>query len=417
VTPQTGDNGCLRTKERNYRAEELATGKVRIHSLFTRTPAVGSLLVLRHSERDHAGTFIIDSKNVLLENINMYHNAGLGVLSQFSEDLNFTNVNCVPNEKKGRILAGHDDGFHYSNCKGDIVVKNCTFHGLMDDPINVHVTSVRILERMDDFTLRCKFMHGQSVGLKWARPGESIGFIENKSMHTIATGTVKSFRKIDNEQFEISFQEAIPQQIISGNALENLTWTPNVQIQDSYFKSCRARGILVSTPGKVVIENNIFESSGSAILIAGDANQWYETGAVKDVLISKNIFKASCMTSMYQFCEGVISIYPEIPEITEKTPPFHHNIIITDNEFHLYDYPVLYALSVENIEFSKNRLIRSTQFEPFHRRKHGLTFEFCKKITVKGNTQEGDILGKQIQLVKTPRKECKLDKNSIFVLK
>lgn len=36
--------------------------------------------------------------------------------------------------------------------------------------------------------------------------------------------------------------------------------------------SCRARGILVSTPGKVLIERNYFESSGSAILIAGDAN-------------------------------------------------------------------------------------------------------------------------------------------------
>lgn len=62
-----------------------------------------------------------------------------------------------------------------------------------------------------------------------------------------------------------------------------------------------------------MIENNVFESSGSAILIAGDANYWYESGAVKDVLIKGNDFRYPCMSSMYQFCEAIISIEPEIP--------------------------------------------------------------------------------------------------------
>ena len=39
-----------------------------------------------------------------------------------------------------------------------------------------------------------------------------------------------------------------------------------------------------------IIENNVFESSGSSILIAGDANGWYESGAVTDVLIRHNTF-------------------------------------------------------------------------------------------------------------------------------
>jgi hypothetical protein len=285
----------------------------------------------------------------------------------------------------------------------------------MDDPINVHGTSVRVIERVDNYTLRCKFMHDQSVGLHWARPDEIVGFIENQSMQTIATGIVKDFRKIDDELFDITFQQAIPDKVIAGNALENLTWTCNVLIKDSYFKSCRARGVLISTPGKTVIENNIFESSGSAILIAGDANQWYETGAVKDVLITKNIFRAPCLTSMYQFCEGVISIYPEIPKPDAKKP-FHQNIRIVDNEFHLFDYPILYALSVENLVFSGNKLIRSHQFEPFHRRKAGLTFELCKKISVAGNVTEGDVLGREIKLEGTSKSEVKLDRNSFFRL-
>ena len=415
VTPQTGDVSCLGADWRNYSAEELSYGTVRLKYAFKRKPALGNWLVLRHSERDHAGVFIVDSKDVLVENLDMYHNAGLGILSQYSENLTFKNVRCVPNELKGRIFAGHDDGFHYSSCRGDIVVENCVFHALMDDPINVHGTSVRIMERVDDFTLICKFMHSQSVGMHWAQPDETVGFIDNKSMQTVATGIVKDFKKIDNELFEISFRQAVPNRIITGNALENLTWTSNVMIKDSYFKSCRARGILISTPGKVVIENNVFESSGSAILIAGDANFWYESGAVKDVLITKNIFKAPCMTAMYQFCESIISIFPEIPQPDVKTP-FHRNIRIVGNEFHPFDYPVLYAISVENLFFSDNKLIRSRQFEPFHRRKAGLTFEFCKNVTITGNIIEGDVLGREIKLVETSKKEIKLDRNSFYLL-
>jgi len=88
-------------------------------------------------------------------------------------------------------------------------------------------------------------------------------------------------------------------------------------------------GQLVSTPGKVVIENNDFVSSGEAILIAGDANGWYESGAVSDVLICGNRFHPSCLTSWYEYGEGIISICPIIPKL-DPEKPYHRNIRIED---------------------------------------------------------------------------------------
>lgn len=89
VSPRTGDAGCLGSGYQNYKAQELKYGLVRLNYAFKRKPAKGNYLVLRHSARDHSGTFIVDSKNVAVENMNMYHNAGLGILSQYSEDLKF----------------------------------------------------------------------------------------------------------------------------------------------------------------------------------------------------------------------------------------------------------------------------------------------------------------------------------------
>jgi hypothetical protein len=410
VAYKTGDWGCLGGGWNNYQAKELSPGLVRLNYAFKRLPAKGNYLVMRHSERDHAGMFIVDSRNVLVEDLNMYHNAGLGILSQFAETFTFRRVNSVPNPAKNRILSGHDDGFHFSNCKGKITVDQCRFKALMDDPINVHGTSVRIMEKLDANTLLCKFMHDQSVGMIWARPGESVGFIENSSMLTVANGMVDKFEALSSELFRLRFKEAVPVAIEPGYALENLTWTPDVLITGSRFESCRARGILISTPGEVVIENNLFESSGSAILIAGDANNWYESGGVNNVLIRNNYFTDQCLTSMYQFCEAVISIYPEIPKPDATKPGFHRNIRIEKNQFDLYDYPVLYAKSVDNLSFTGNTLTAGKSFPPWHPRKVSVSLEYCKGVIIKDNVIDPALLGKNIRMTEMKKKDLQMGK-------
>lgn len=408
ISPGCGD-GCLGDGFYSYKAKEISHGLVRINYQIRRKPSVGNYLALRHGARDHAGTFIYNSKNVVIENLNMFHNTGLGILSQYSEELAFRNVQAVPNPSRNRIFAGHDDGLHFSNCKGQITVDHCRFVGLMDDPINVHGTSVQIVEKINEKKLVCKFMHYQSVGFVWARPGETIGFLENGAMNTLGTGIVESFRVRNATDFEITFKDALPQGIAAGDALENLTWAPDVLIKNSFFGSNRARGILVTTPGKVVIEDNVFESSGAAILISGDANGWYESGGVKDVLIRNNTFNDPCMTSIFQFCEGIISIYPVIPQLNIDKP-FHRNIRIENNTFNPFDYPVLYAKSTEGLIFINNTIKRSTRFKPMHQRKFMITLEACKKVKITGNKLDEEVLGKNIKLISTMPADLKLDK-------
>ncbi len=399
VVAGTGDAGCLGSGWRDYQAEELEKGRVRLHRRFGRRPAPGNILVLRHSERDHAGIFVVESKDTTIENVNLHHCAGLGLLAQFSENLTVRRLNAVPSAQR-KVVSGHDDGVQVSNCRGLVRIEDCRFHGLMDDPINVHGTSVRIIGRPAPDRLLCKFMHEQSTGMTWGRVGDRVGLIENDSMRTVGQGVCARYEAKDRDTFEVTLEGSIPAGVEIGDALENLTWSPEVIIRGCHFASNRARGLLVSTPGKVLIEGNRFESSGSAILIAGDANSWYESGAVTDVTIRRNIFEASCLGSMYQFCEGIISIYPEIPK-PDVAYPFHRNIRIEDNEFHPFDFPVLYAKSVDGLIFTNNRMIRSHDLAPFHSRKATLTLEFCRGVRVEGNHFEGEVLGKNIVLKET----------------
>ncbi|MCA0399083.1 MAG: alpha-1,3-galactosidase B, partial [Bacteroidetes bacterium] len=249
----------------------------------------------------------------------------------------------------------------------------------------------------------------QSIGFSWADAGDTLGIIENESMRTVGKAVVTSFQPQDPREFDIDIAAPLPAGIGEGDALENLHWTPHVWIKRSFFGSNRARGILVSTPGSVLIENNVFTSSGSAILIAGDANGWYESGAVNDVLIRNNLFQDPCLTSLYQFCEGIISIYPEIPH-PDSRYPFHRNIRIEYNAFNPFDYPVLYAKSVQGLTFSHNTIARSTRYQPFHHRRAMLSFDWCRQVEIKDNKLEGEVLGKNILLKETPRKEIKFNK-------
>ncbi|NNV54872.1 alpha-1,3-galactosidase-related protein [Limnovirga soli] len=407
IAPQTGDDGVLGNKWEQYTAIQLSANTIRLNYNFTRKPAIGNILVMRHNERDHAGIFITQSKNIRLANIYLFQTAGLGILAQYSENLDYSNIQVVPNAAKGRYFSGHDDGCHFSNCKGQILIDHCSFTGLMDDPINVHGTAVQIIEKKSATELLCRFMHEQSIGMVWAQAGDTVGFINHTSMQTKTYGIVASFTALNTTDFIIRFIENIADGIAVKDALENISWTPHITIRNSVFGVNRARGILISTPGRVIVEDNIFESSGSAILIAGDANQWFETGAVKDVLIQRNVFKDACLTSMYQFCEAIISIDPEIPVI-DKNTPFHRNIVITNNQFNPYDYPVLYAKSVEGLTFSNNTITRSNRFTPFHPNKNMFSLLACKKVTIANNQLNGNVLGKNILLQKMTIKDISI---------
>lgn len=403
VEPYTGDI----TGATQYTAEEIAPGRIRLFSKEQIIPPKGALLVLRHSERDHSGIFLYQSKDVNLQNISIHHTCGLGILSQYSEDLSFNNVQIVPNVEKNRLLSGHDDGFHFAGCKGQITIEHCRWKGLMDDPINIHGICARIVEVVSPTHIRCRLMYPRTQNIQWGQTGELVAFVENESMRTLGASKIRGYKKINSSDFEIDLHSALPEGINKGDALENMTCVPDVTIRYCRFESSRARGLLVSTPGKVIIEHNTFESSGSAILIAGDANFWYESGAVKDVLIRKNEFLYPCMSSLYQFCEAIISIYPEIPKLDPEYP-FHSNIRIEENTFYSFDYPVLYAKSVDGLTFIKNKLIRSKALKPFHPRKYGITLNGCKQVLIQDNDVDQSVLGKNIYLENMDLKELLL---------
>lgn len=295
----------------------------------------GTIFAMRGWGRPAPGIFMSHDVNTSLFGVKVHYAEGMGLLAQLCENITLDGFGvCLKGEGDPRYFTTQADATHFSGCKGKITSVNGLYEGMMDDAINVHGTYLKVMKRLDNKTLLARYMHEQSWGFDWGFTGDTVQFIRSKTMELLdGVNVISKITPVNVEEngglceFEISFENSLPSDFVLTDddafGIENLTWTPEVYFARNVIRNNRARGALFSTPRKTIVENNLFDhTSGTAILLCGDCNGWYETGACRDVVIRNNKF-VNALTSMYQFTNAVISIYPEIPDLDCQVKFFH----------------------------------------------------------------------------------------------
>lgn len=399
------------------KAVELKPGTVKFEGSPHPNIVVGDRITHRHNNRNHVTFFIHQSKDTTLENITIHHACAMGVLGQRSENITIDRFRMEPKSGTEHISTAMADATHFSGCKGLIKVTNGHFQGMLDDAINVHGTSLRITKIPDRRTIVAKFMHHQSKGFPIASPGDEIRLIDNRTLLPLDAKfhRVAKAEPIDVEHVRISFDADLPEDLHPNHAIENITWTPEVHFANNTVCNNRARGTLFNTPRKCLVENNLIRTAGSAILVAGDANGWFESGAVGEfgpTIIRNNTFE-DCLTNMFQFCRAVISIDPEIPA-TSKTQAYHRDVRIENNHFKVFDAPLVFAKSVDGITITGNTFERTDTFKPWHPNKSAFLFTACQNIIIKDNKVIGELLSTAVKLKDTAPEEVTLAPDSEF---
>lgn len=360
----------------------------------------GTVFAFRPGERPAPGIFMYLNKNSRLENIKIHYAEGMGLLAQLCDGIDLNGVSvCLRGANDTRYFTTQADATHFSGCKGLLRSENSLFEGMMDDAINVHGTYLKVVQKVDERTLRGSYMHKQAWGFLWGTPGDRVQFINSETMEVLGSeNEVASIRATDAESefgartFEIKFKDKVPPEISEKGTfgIENLTWAPEVIFRNNVIRNNRARGTLFSTPKKTLVEGNLFDhTSGTAILLCGDCNGWFETGACRDVLIRKNRFINS-LACMFQFTNAIISIYPEIPRLDKQIKYFHggkeNSIVIEDNIFETFDHPIVYAKSVDGLTFRGNKIITNHDFKPFHWNDHAFLLERVRNFKLEKNS-------------------------------
>lgn len=98
-----------------------------------------------------------------------------------------------------------------------ITLDSCYFSGAHDDPINVHGTNLRAIEKVNDHTLNLRFMHGQSYGFQAYYEGDTVAFVKASTMERLSTARVESIHKLSEYIWQVRFDREIPQWLELGH--------------------------------------------------------------------------------------------------------------------------------------------------------------------------------------------------------
>ena len=412
----------------------------------------GNIYQLSNSAwRQTAGAFFWESENLTVENIDVHYLSGFGWLTQMCKNVEFKGVDFLPRDGSGKYTTSNADQLHVSGCGGYFKVTDCNFSMAHDDPINVHGTYMRVEEVIDAKTVRMKYIHGQQGGFRQFHEGDEVLFYSRTYLEepdgqvetepfivksSSGPGEIYNGNKLDLVTEIVTFEEELPAEtladlrrtVVKNNetqplyVAENVTYTPAVTIKGNRMKSIPTRGILCTTRQEVLIEDNVFDNMAMAsIYLSNDADDWYESGPIRNLTIRNNTFY---IRPTGQSAVGTVSgVFIEpitIPAwamtggtTTAKNPetPVHKNITIEGNTFHISNDNVVTANRVDGLTIKNNTIIHDDpSLEIFVDTKEDLgvgksqevkvtvtetvlakdVFQFndCQNVTVEGNTYD-----------------------------
>lgn len=359
------------------KAEDLGGNKVK----FTFEKGTGGMVKglqyhFRKTRRDSVGVHNARSKNIAFEDCDFYALTNMGMVSQFTENIMLRRVRVAPPKGTLRTCAAWADIFQFSNCKGSVLVEDCVGYGMQDDFVNCHGTHLRIIGKPAENELQLRYMHGQTYGFQPYIAGDEVAVIDHTNLRELPNNPrrkVTGCRQTDQagKEWIITLDGPAPA-FGKDDVVDNITWHPDLTLRRNKVDMDPVRGFLITTRGKVLVEDNVIQSHMAGILIEDDANGWYESTCIRDLLIRNNTFND---------CGIEIG-----PQATKPAGAVHENIRIEGNRFigHNVDAyyrkpsPFIVARDVKGLVVTGNRFATDP--------KASVSTKRCEDVKMENNT-------------------------------
>lgn len=359
--------------------EKLPNGLVRIHHPGL-TATIGNVMVFGARARYNPAFTLYKVDGFTLEDVTIYHTGGMGVIAQLSHDILLERVKVTPPE--GRMISATADATHFVNCGGYLKMIDCLFENQKDDATNIHGLYMSIDKILGPDKVLLGWHNSGQYGVDFIEEGTTLEIVDNKTMMTIDTRTVKSIKKLNKLYNEVTFTEPLPEGVELKNVVAADDYYPEVLLKGCRMRGNRARGILLGSRGNMTIEDNYFHIAGAAILLEGDGNYWYEQSGTRDLLIKNNIFENGNFGSR-TWGSACISVGSGIPE--RENSRYHQNVRVEGNTFRVFDPRILNLYCVDGVSFTSDNVIEMTtpaEYKYLDSEKRYFVFENCDNVTV-----------------------------------
>ena len=318
---------------------------------------VGNRLIFRHHPRTSPAVYVTDSRNICCENIRIFHTPGMGFLAERCEDVTLQQFVVAPQPESGRYFSAAADGAHFVNCGGTLRLEACRFENQLDDGLNVHGFYAVVLGQPAPRQLLLGWGHPMQRGVRLARPGDVLALMPADTLRPHWTGRICRVFD-DGGNMAVELETPPPVLPAGGWVAENLTLSPDVQVKNCLFRGNRARGMLL-TCRRALVEGCTLDVPGAAVYLEGEAQYWYESGAVQELILRGNQF-VNC-SYIPAWGQAPITV---CPKVRHGEGYYHGRIVLENNHFSCFDRRMVWAREVEELCLTDNQFTPTEAYPP-----------------------------------------------------
>lgn len=312
-------------------------------------PQVGNVMLIMPRKRLSPAFFLEDCRETTFRNVTIHHAGAMGIIAQTCHDITLTGTGVYPSGD--RFFSTVVDATHFVNCSGHLLVEGGKFRNHIDDAVNVHGIYVRVLGKTGPRTVRGEYSDFQQRGVRTMRVGDEVELANARTVNTYLKASVVAVEYEDERYVTVTLDRDLHDNVAEGDVINTLNRQTALTLRGNDIGNNRARGILISTGGTVLVEGNRFHAPGAAIRISGGVDHWYESGPTHDVTIRGNMFDHSLFGV---WGEAIIDIVAVDAEAGVSSEPYHRKVVIDGNVFRTEHGKILKAYRVGELRFTGN---------------------------------------------------------------
>jgi len=282
--------------------------------------APGDYVVVAHEPRDLSNCFMVECRDVTLENYRVINGTGMGIYPFHCHNVTLDRFKMCYDAESPSIVANGADGVHAVACSGKFVLKNCVIEGTIDDALNVH-GNFFVLKSAKGNRIVADTGHSAVAPYSSSpifRPHDRIRVCKGFSNETACEYTVVATEPID--QHTVALVVDRPTEALKpDSAIENLSAQCELVITGCRFGKSNTH-LRFQTRGGVRVEDCETELP---FLLTGDMSYWFESSPVEKMLV-KNVRFATGRATF-----GLTPQY--FP--TEAAPYYHGELNLEDCTF------------------------------------------------------------------------------------
>ena len=277
----------------------------------------GRILVITHEARSLSNVFLIDSKDIFLENYRILSGRGMGLYSYRSENISLDGFCLDFDEESPCVVSNAADAVHTFGTSGRFEIKNSVFKGMIDDAINIH-SNFRTVEHASGKEIYTHLASCEKTAADLYRVGDEIALYKGKTMQECARYVIEKIETVDSDVKKFTVDREVSEHR-EGDLIECITANCDVNIENCVFGNANSH-LRFQSRGKFVMKNCYSELP---VFLTGDASYWFESGPLTDLTVENCRFIGE---------RGKIAIKSEVLP-TEAMPYYHHNLKFLNNEF------------------------------------------------------------------------------------